>query len=520
MRSSGWPRSVALVALLALLAGALSAALPAAAQIETPRRACSPRPRAGATSCRISTRTRSPTPYDMFVLDYSRDGTDAQALTAAEVEGSEEARRRPPSCCAYLSIGEAEKYRYYWKWYWVVLRTSSRRRGAAAPTTSGGETTACAIGTRTGRTSSSTAPTAISSASSRRVRRRLSRQGRRVRRHGPGQPRCPRPDDRLRQGARRACPRVAARLSDRAAERRGAAHRRDYRAAIDGLGKEDLLFGEIKDKQPNQPERIEANVALLKLLTATASRCSSSNISTSRGRSKPPASSSMMASFRSSPTARSITCASAIRRSGPLARQEQRWPRVAWPRLSRLGLSATLAALALIAVAVGAAWSASGRSRPPPAPVGRRQDWGYQPQKLDPDTLAAVPHDVLVIDYSGTARFSRPNGRGGRQAQGQARRQPPHRAQRICRSARPRSIAILAVVLVPGQFAPPWRALQGLASGNFESDMVRGLAGHHLPRRRDLISSASSGGVRRRLSRQGRRVRARPRTNLPMPVPR
>jgi cysteinyl-tRNA synthetase len=41
-----------------------------------------------------------------------------------------------------------------------------------------------------------------------------------------------------------------------------------YRAVIDGLGKEDLLYGETKDKQPNQPDQIEANVAFLKRLTA------------------------------------------------------------------------------------------------------------------------------------------------------------------------------------------------------------------------------------------------------------
>ena len=41
-----------------------------------------------------------------------------------------------------------------------------------------------------------------------------------------------------------------------------------YRAVIDGLGKEDLLFGEIKDKQRNSAESIRENVARLKLLTA------------------------------------------------------------------------------------------------------------------------------------------------------------------------------------------------------------------------------------------------------------
>ncbi len=41
-----------------------------------------------------------------------------------------------------------------------------------------------------------------------------------------------------------------------------------YRAVIDGIGKEDILYGETKDKRPNKPASIAANVAKLKLLTA------------------------------------------------------------------------------------------------------------------------------------------------------------------------------------------------------------------------------------------------------------
>ena len=41
-----------------------------------------------------------------------------------------------------------------------------------------------------------------------------------------------------------------------------------YRAVIDGLGKEDLLFGESKDARPNDAKSIAANVALLHLLTS------------------------------------------------------------------------------------------------------------------------------------------------------------------------------------------------------------------------------------------------------------
>ena len=57
--------------------------------------------------------------YDMLVIDYSRDGKPARALTPEEVN---KIRVKPDGerriVLAYLSIGEAQTYRYYWKWYW------------------------------------------------------------------------------------------------------------------------------------------------------------------------------------------------------------------------------------------------------------------------------------------------------------------------------------------------------------------------------------------------------------------
>lgn len=58
-------------------------------------------------------------PYDVFVIDYSRDGTDERALTAEEIarlKVKPDGGRR--IVLAYLSIGEAEKYRYYWQPDW------------------------------------------------------------------------------------------------------------------------------------------------------------------------------------------------------------------------------------------------------------------------------------------------------------------------------------------------------------------------------------------------------------------
>lgn len=61
-------------------------------------------------------------PYDVLVIDYSRDGSAEGALTAAEVA---KLKHRPDGSrrvvLAYLSIGEAEDYRYYWKSSWADL---------------------------------------------------------------------------------------------------------------------------------------------------------------------------------------------------------------------------------------------------------------------------------------------------------------------------------------------------------------------------------------------------------------
>ena len=68
---------------------------------------------------RIKPETLAAIPYDLFVLDYSRDGTDARALTAEEVAAL---KTKPDGSrrvvLAYLSIGEAENYRYYWQPDW------------------------------------------------------------------------------------------------------------------------------------------------------------------------------------------------------------------------------------------------------------------------------------------------------------------------------------------------------------------------------------------------------------------
>ncbi|MFM9942849.1 MAG: MJ1477/TM1410 family putative glycoside hydrolase [Hyphomicrobiaceae bacterium] len=58
-------------------------------------------------------------PYDLLVIDYARDGSDDTALKPAELD---RLKRKPDGSrrlvIAYLSIGEAESYRFYWQNTW------------------------------------------------------------------------------------------------------------------------------------------------------------------------------------------------------------------------------------------------------------------------------------------------------------------------------------------------------------------------------------------------------------------
>jgi cysteinyl-tRNA synthetase len=71
-------------------------------------------------------------PYDVFVIDYSADGTDPYAFTAAEIA---KLKVKPGGgrriVLAYFSIGEAEQYRYYWQKDWDTAATAPAWLGAA-----------------------------------------------------------------------------------------------------------------------------------------------------------------------------------------------------------------------------------------------------------------------------------------------------------------------------------------------------------------------------------------------------
>jgi cysteinyl-tRNA synthetase len=70
-------------------------------------------------------------PFDLFILDYSRDGTEAGRLSREEVAAIQAApgaaapskndlndKKKKRIVLCYLSIGEAESYRYYWDRRW------------------------------------------------------------------------------------------------------------------------------------------------------------------------------------------------------------------------------------------------------------------------------------------------------------------------------------------------------------------------------------------------------------------
>ena len=54
--------------------------------------------------------------FDLFVIDYSRDGDDAGAFTRSEIAALQSGGR---IVLAYMSIGEAESYRFYWDEAWA-----------------------------------------------------------------------------------------------------------------------------------------------------------------------------------------------------------------------------------------------------------------------------------------------------------------------------------------------------------------------------------------------------------------
>lgn len=58
------------------------------------------------------------TRYDLVIIDYSSDGTEAGRFSAPDIDGLKSSPGGSKLVLAYLSIGEAEDYRYYWQPDW------------------------------------------------------------------------------------------------------------------------------------------------------------------------------------------------------------------------------------------------------------------------------------------------------------------------------------------------------------------------------------------------------------------
>jgi len=56
--------------------------------------------------------------FDLVVMDYSADGSEEQAFSNAQIQALKESPGGPKLVVAYMSIGEAEDYRFYWKDAW------------------------------------------------------------------------------------------------------------------------------------------------------------------------------------------------------------------------------------------------------------------------------------------------------------------------------------------------------------------------------------------------------------------
>jgi cysteinyl-tRNA synthetase len=59
------------------------------------------------------------TAYDLVIMDYSADGDDASAFTAGQIADLKASPGGDKIVLAYMSIGEAEDYRFYWQEGWI-----------------------------------------------------------------------------------------------------------------------------------------------------------------------------------------------------------------------------------------------------------------------------------------------------------------------------------------------------------------------------------------------------------------
>ena len=263
----------AIVAAVALLAGTLGSLLHARAQVRDETSESPARLLAAARSWGYQLQNVDPdqiaaTTYDMLVVDYSRDGSDALALTPEDVgklKVKPDGSRR--IVLSYLSIGEAETYRYYWKWYWRWFFGRPDWRGRQNTEWRGN------YGVRYWE---KTWQDVIFGGDNSYLERIIKAGF-----DGVYLDKVDEYVDMAKENpnARDEMIAFVKAIAERARQLKpgylivpqngeGLLTDSGYRAVIDGLGKEDLLYGEDKEKRPNDAESIRQNVARLKLVTA------------------------------------------------------------------------------------------------------------------------------------------------------------------------------------------------------------------------------------------------------------
>ena len=71
------------------------------------------------------------TMFDLVIIDYSSDGDEETRFTHEEIQDLKESPGGPKLVLAYMSIGEAEDYRWYWEEPWDADRDGEPDPGAS-----------------------------------------------------------------------------------------------------------------------------------------------------------------------------------------------------------------------------------------------------------------------------------------------------------------------------------------------------------------------------------------------------
>ena len=70
--------------------------------------------------------------FDLVIMDYSRDGSDGARYTPAQISALKNSPGGKKLVLSYMSIGEAEDYRWYWQGGWDANRDGAPDPGAPA----------------------------------------------------------------------------------------------------------------------------------------------------------------------------------------------------------------------------------------------------------------------------------------------------------------------------------------------------------------------------------------------------